>query len=77
MTKRTVNSIIYRDDTHFIVNTHALHNASLLRQFLPRHLTVPQPLFADRKKRHEDLAVDLAKEQTAKCMATKAKAAAT
>ena len=44
-TEKTVKSICHEDDKHFVVNMHALHNATLLRKFLPRNLTAPKPLY--------------------------------
>ncbi|KDQ51612.1 hypothetical protein JAAARDRAFT_198890 [Jaapia argillacea MUCL 33604] len=43
------------DDDHFIINTHALHNAMLLRKHLPIYLTIPRPLYPNRKERHHKL----------------------
>ncbi|RDX47097.1 hypothetical protein OH76DRAFT_1419777 [Lentinus brumalis] len=70
-------------DRRFIVNTHALHNAALLRQFLPRTLVAPIPLYSDRMARHHELAAGLrvteAKKRDAalrKRQATQAKKAA-
>lgn len=38
---------------------HALHNAELLRETLPRKLTQPVPLFTDRQALHLKLAAGL------------------
>ncbi|KAJ7133713.1 hypothetical protein C8R43DRAFT_895024 [Mycena crocata] len=75
--ERIIHSIVHKDDTRFIVNTHAFHNANLLRKALPVALTKPRPLFADRRRRHDELAVALAVTQKAKRAATQEKAAAT
>ncbi|KAJ7016464.1 hypothetical protein C8F04DRAFT_922745, partial [Mycena alexandri] len=50
-----IHSIVHKDDDHFVINTHGLHNAGLLRRYLPVALTKPRPLFTDRRKRHDDL----------------------
>ncbi|KAF5374921.1 hypothetical protein D9758_000015 [Tetrapyrgos nigripes] len=72
-----VRVIVHNDDRHFIINTHALHNASLLRKFLPRYLTVPRPLYADRVAWHRGLAEELVVKQAEKAEETKRKAAET
>jgi hypothetical protein len=58
-TDRTVQLISHRDDGHYIINTHALHNAMLLRDVLPREHTKPIPLFTDRQKRHFEIAAEM------------------
>jgi hypothetical protein len=42
-------------DSYFI-NLHALHNAHLLRDTLPRNLTAPVPYFTDRQQKREEFA---------------------
>ena len=72
-----VHSIVHSDDTRFVVNMHAFHNARLLRKVLPVALTKPRCLYADRRKRHDELAAELAVQQKAKRAETQRKAAAT
>ncbi|KAJ6609287.1 hypothetical protein B0H10DRAFT_1688785, partial [Mycena sp. CBHHK59/15] len=61
-----VHSIVHSNDTRFVVNMHAFHNARLLRKVLPVVLTKPRCLYADRRKRLDELAFELAVQQKAK-----------
>jgi hypothetical protein len=70
----------HSDDSRFLLNTHALHNAHLVRETLPHHLTELKPYFADRCAKHKEFAKDLRgvgpekrAQATAKGQATKAK----
>ncbi|THU82965.1 hypothetical protein K435DRAFT_823079 [Dendrothele bispora CBS 962.96] len=74
-TSRRVAVISHEDDDNYIVNTHALHNAILLQDLLPRSLTSPTPLHQDRQKFHFDLAKDyrLTQEKKRKVTAEKRK----
>lgn len=53
--------IEHKNDDHYIINTHALHNATLTRKLLPRHLTAPIPYFdpAMRQAEHQKMAASL------------------
>ena len=59
----------------FVINTHAFHNAHLLRKALPHSLVVPIPLIQDRKAKHIELAKSLQAVQEVKRTATKVRAA--
>ncbi|KAJ7187714.1 hypothetical protein GGX14DRAFT_320505, partial [Mycena pura] len=66
ITFQTISLLAHADDDHFIVNMAALHNSTLLRRALPRALTVPQPLYTDRKAHHFEVAVRLRMSQAEK-----------
>ncbi|KAF8134135.1 hypothetical protein K438DRAFT_1911731 [Mycena galopus ATCC 62051] len=51
--------IIHKSLDRFLINTHAFHNAHLLRATLPRDLVAPIPLFLDRQAKHYELAAEL------------------
>lgn len=76
-TNRMVQLIGHNDDLHFVLNMHALHNATLIRKILPPHLTLPTLIYPDREARHFELATKLRVSQAEKRAATKAKRAAT
>jgi hypothetical protein len=50
----------------FVINTHAFHNAHLLRATLPRSLVVPILLHPDRQAKHFEIAGRLRVMQDAK-----------
>lgn len=56
---------------------HALHNADLIRQRLPRHHWAPKPYLPDRKAAHRQFAAQARSLGTKKREETAAKAAAT
>lgn len=60
-TKVEESYIVHSDDTRYIINTHALHNAALLRKVLPRSLTVPLPYIdpTEREAEHRKMAASL------------------
>ncbi|KAJ7330337.1 hypothetical protein DFH08DRAFT_815254 [Mycena albidolilacea] len=65
--------IIHKPLDRFIINTHAFHNAHLLRATLPRHLVALVPLFADCESKHHQLAEELRDTQTKRKAAAAAK----
>ncbi|KAH6905394.1 hypothetical protein BKA70DRAFT_1387014 [Coprinopsis sp. MPI-PUGE-AT-0042] len=65
-TSATVSFISHNSDDHFVLNTHAIHNAHLLRQVLARNLLAPQPIYIDRELRHAELSAPLRITQHAK-----------
>ncbi|KAJ7250963.1 hypothetical protein C8J57DRAFT_1437578 [Mycena rebaudengoi] len=56
---KTENYIVHRALDRFFINTHAFHNAHLLRATLPRDLISPVLLFPDRQAKHHALATEL------------------
>ncbi|KZP11281.1 hypothetical protein FIBSPDRAFT_899076 [Athelia psychrophila] len=76
-TGRTAQLIGHTDDLYFVLNTHTLHNTTLLRKVLPPHLTKPTLLFPDGQARHYEIAAKLRLMQASKRAAAKTKRAAT
>jgi len=56
---------------------HALHNANLIRETLPTSLYKPQPLFSDRRAKHDEIAAGLRVTGPKKRVAQKEKSKAT
>ncbi|KAJ7930177.1 hypothetical protein B0H13DRAFT_1859009 [Mycena leptocephala] len=50
---------VHSDDSLFHLNLHALHNAHLVRETLPRHLMEPKQYFPDRNAKHKEFAAIL------------------
>ena len=59
----------------FLINTHAFHNAHLIRAILPRDLTAPIPYAVDRRSHHDQIAQKLRAAQDSKRAAAAKKAA--
>jgi hypothetical protein len=59
----------------FLINTHAFHNAHLIRSVLPRDITAPIPFAADRRFHHDQMAQKLRGTQESKRAKTALKAA--
>ncbi|KAL1699940.1 hypothetical protein EV121DRAFT_283734 [Schizophyllum commune] len=58
-TPRSRLRIRHVDDSHYIVNIYALHNASKVREAIGRYLTKPIPLYNNRRAHHDVLAAKL------------------
>ena len=58
----------------FVINTHAFHNAHLLRAALPRSLVVPILLHQDREAKHNEISRGLRSTQEVKRAAQKTRA---
>jgi hypothetical protein len=65
----------HRAVDRFIINTHAFHNAHLLRAILPRPLVAPNPVYQNRQAKHIEIAGNLRVAQEIKRATTKAHAA--
>ena len=76
-TSKKLSTIAHSDHKRYFINTHALHNCSLLRKVLPRSLTAPIPWAQDRRKLHGEMAQCLQKENPEKRADAAAKAKAT
>jgi hypothetical protein len=71
----TKTVIEHRAVDRFIINTHAFHNAHLLRATLPRSLVAPIPLHQNRQAKHIEIAQNLRIAQETKRAASKIRAA--
>lgn len=67
----------HSDDRHFVINIHALHNATLIWKIIPPRLTLPACIYPDCQAHYFKLAAKLRVSQAEKREATKAKRAAT
>lgn len=77
LTSRTQSVITHGPLRRFFLNMHALHNAALIRETLPRHLTKPIPYFEDRHAKHLEFAAQLQVSGPIKRAGAQAKAAET
>ncbi|KAJ6590924.1 hypothetical protein B0H10DRAFT_2330640 [Mycena sp. CBHHK59/15] len=66
-------AVNHSEDNRYHLNMHALHNAHLIREALPRHLTEPKPCFVDRRAKHSEFAAVLREIGPAKRQETAAK----
>ncbi|KAJ7226230.1 hypothetical protein C8J57DRAFT_1197699 [Mycena rebaudengoi] len=73
----TCRAISHSEDNRYHLNMHALHNAHLIRETLPRHLTTPKPCFTDRREKHSEFAAVLRETGPAKRAEAVAKTHAT
>ncbi|KAH9942016.1 hypothetical protein B0H21DRAFT_811258 [Amylocystis lapponica] len=58
-TTRTQSAISHTTAERFLLNMHALHNAALIRETLPRSLTRPKLYIEDRLVKHGEIAAHL------------------
>ncbi|KAJ7813532.1 hypothetical protein B0H14DRAFT_2376772, partial [Mycena olivaceomarginata] len=77
VSKLKCNAVAHSEDNRFILNMHALHNAHLIRETRPRHLTAPKPCFTNRRAKHNEFAATLREIGPAKRAETVAKTQAT
>ncbi|KAJ6626090.1 hypothetical protein B0H10DRAFT_2174002 [Mycena sp. CBHHK59/15] len=70
LTSRTQTAVQHENTQVYFINMHALHNAHLLRDTLPRNLTAPIPCFPDRDTKRDEFAALLRVSGPAKRAAT-------
>jgi len=74
LSEKTEAYIEHKPVDRYLVNTHAFHNAHLIRAILPRHLTIPIPYAEDRQAHHIRIAAKLQVSQEARRIKTARKA---
>ncbi|KAF8066039.1 hypothetical protein FPV67DRAFT_1450595 [Lyophyllum atratum] len=67
---------VHKEGDRYLINTHAFHNAHLIRATLPRDLTIPIPYAPNREEYHSGIATSLRSVQDAKRAKTAAQTAA-
>ncbi|KAI0073338.1 hypothetical protein K474DRAFT_1649687 [Panus rudis PR-1116 ss-1] len=77
LTERTTVALKHTDFDRYLMNMHALHNADLIRQSLPRHLWKPVPYLKDRAASHAQFAEKVREVRPAKRAEAVTKAAET
>ncbi|KAJ7495118.1 hypothetical protein FB451DRAFT_1335854 [Mycena latifolia] len=75
--KLTCKMAAHSDNSRFHLNMHALHNAHLIRETLPRHLTELKPCFHDRRAKHDEFAAKMRESGPEKRAQAQAKGQAT
>lgn len=74
ITDRTRVAVSHSATKRYLLNMHALHNADLIREALPRSLTKPKCYLTDRRARHNQIAGGLRITGTVRCAQAAAKA---
>ncbi|KAH8100336.1 hypothetical protein BXZ70DRAFT_973011 [Cristinia sonorae] len=77
VTTRVQKLIEHSPVQQFVLNMHALHNAELIRQTLPREMWAPKPYLPDRLAKHRDIAAGLRVTRPIKRLESQAKSANT
>lgn len=63
---QTETFVEHKSLERFLINTHAFHNAHLIRAILPRQLTIPIAYAEDRQAHHDQIAAKFRLSQEAK-----------
>ncbi|KAI0086224.1 hypothetical protein BDY19DRAFT_1017745 [Irpex rosettiformis] len=74
LTQRTIRHGVMQ---RYFINMHAIHNAALIRNTLPRHLSKPKPYFENRTAMHRKFADNVSSTNTKRREVTAAKASET
>jgi hypothetical protein len=72
-TSKHLRFIEHTDDSHFVINMHAMHNAHRVRRVLDRNLVQPKHLYTNRVARHHEIARNMKTSQDDKRARVQAK----